>query len=273
MKNVMLLLSTILLAALVLADTSQQVHGRTPAVPDTALMRFQQDSYSVAEDAGAVEIVVERTNDSTGEVTVGVDTFDGTATAGQDYPATAEIVTFADGETEKTVSIPIFDNNTAEPDETFEASLSVMAGAASVVEPSTTTITILDDDTTPPGVLHFSANAYAALEDSGVVTITVQRSGGTSDEVQVSYETFDETAASGSDYMSALGTLTFADGETEQTFTVTLLDDPGAEGSETFTIDLVNVVGVATLGQPSTTTVTIVDNETASFVYLPAVLR
>lgn len=273
MKNVMLSLLSILLAALVLVGTLQQVSGRTLAAPSTDLMRFQQDSYDVAENAGAVEIVVERTNGSDGEVTVGVDTFDGTATAGQDYPATAEIVTFADGETEKTISIPIFDNNTAEPDETFLAKLSVIAGAASVIDPSTTTITILDDDTTSPGVLHFSAGAYAALEDSGAVTITVQRSGGTSDEVRVSYETFNETAESGSDYMPALGTLIFPDGETEQTFTVSLLDDAGTEGSETFTIELHNVVGVASLGQPFTTTVTIVDNEAAHFVYLPAVIR
>ena len=73
--------------------------------------------------------------------------------------------------------------------------------------------------------------------------------------------------------LMAIVPLTFPDGAAEQTFTVTLLDDPGAEGSETFTITLNNVVGVATLGEPSTTTVTILDNETASFVYLPLVQR
>ena len=273
MKNLSLLFLTVLVAALVLTDTAQRVHGRTSAAASAGEFRFQQDSYSVAENAGAVEIVVERINSSNGEVTVSADTFDGTATAGQDYPATAEVLTFAGGETEKTISIPIFDNNTAEPDETFLVTLTIIAGSGSVGEPGTTTITILDDDTTPPGVLHFSSPAYAALENSGALTITVQRSGGTSDEVQVSYETFDGTAESGSDYMPALGTLTFPDGETEQTFTVTLLDDPGAEGFETFSIELYNVVGVATLGQPSTATGTILDDETATFVYLPVVQR
>ena len=273
MKNVTWLFLTILSATLVWAHLPHGAHGAAPRSPTAGQFRFQQDSYSVAEDAGAVEIGVERVNGSDGEVTVEVDTFDGTATAGQDYAATAEVLTFADGETEKTVSVPIFDNNTAEPDETFLASLSLIAGAATIIEPSTSTITIVDDDTTPPGVLHFSDNAYAVLEDSGVVTITVERSGGTSDEVQVSYETFNGTAESGKDYMPALGTLTFPAGATEQTFTVTLLDDPGAEGFETFTVELQNVVGVATLGEPSTTTVTIVDDETAHLLYLPAVVR
>lgn len=70
-----------------------------------------------------------------------------------------------------------------------------------------------------------------------------------------------------------MGTLTFADGDTEQTFTVALRDDLGAEGSETFTIVLHDVVGVATLGEPSMTTVTVLDDETAMRVLLPAVLR
>lgn len=268
MKNNVILMLTILVAMLVLAVPSQQAHGR-PSPPGE--IRFQQAAYSVAEDAGAVEFVVERVNGSEGEIIASVDTFDGTATAGQDYPATAETLTFADGETEKTISIPILDNNTAEPDETFLASLSIITGAGTVGDPGTTTITILDNDTTPPGVLHFSAGAYAGLESNGTLTITVQRSGGSSDEVQVSYQTADGTAVSGSDYMSAAGTLTFPDGETEQTFTIALLDDPGDEGSETFTVTLTNVVGVATLGEPSTATVTILDDETAHFLYLPVI--
>jgi hypothetical protein len=204
---------------------------------------------------------------------VSADTFDGTATPGEDYPATAETLTFADGETEKTVSIPIFDNNTAEPDETFLVSLSILSGPGTVGDPSTATVTILNDDTTPPGLLQFSAAQYAVLENAVTATFTVQRTGGTSDEVQVSYATMDDTAVSGFDYMSAVGTLTFPDGAAEQTFTVTLLDDPGAEGSETFTIKLNNVVGVATLGEPATATVTILDNETASSIYLPLIQR
>lgn len=151
--------------------------------------------------------------------------------------------------------------------------LNLIAGSATIAEPSTTTLTILDDDTTPPGALHFSADAYAVLESSGLVTATVRRSGGTADQVQVGYETSDGSAMAGSDYEPVAGTLTFAEGETEQTLTVTLRDDPGAEGSETFTVVLRDVVGVARLGEPSMTTVTLLDDEKAVRVLLPAVLR
>jgi hypothetical protein len=46
-------------------------------------------------------------------------TADGTALAGTDYGATAGTLTFAPGETTKTVVVPIFGNTVAQPDKTF----------------------------------------------------------------------------------------------------------------------------------------------------------
>lgn len=266
--------TALLLVVLFQLDQPQTAHGRHPAAPAAAgEFRFQQSSTSVAENGGAVTITIERINGSDGEVIVGADTFDGTAVAGQDYPATAESLTFADGETEKMIAIPIIDNNTFEPDETFQVVLNIISGPAAVADPDTITITILDNDTTPPGILHFSSDNYAIREDAGFITISVNRSGGAADEVQVSYQTMNGTASAGSDYMPALGTLTFPAGEREQTFTVTLLDDPGAEDFETFTVQLHSVAGVASLGQPATATITLIDDETASFVYMPVITR
>jgi hypothetical protein len=275
MKNLTILFFAILfLTVLGFLNRAQQVHGRTLTTPTlSGEIHFQLSSLNVAENDGIVEIVIERDNGSDGDIIVDASTFDGTAVAGQDYPATAETVTFTDGETEKTIAIPIIDNNTAEPDETFLVTLSIISGSATITEPSTVTITIVDNDTAPPAVLHFSSENYAVLENAGFISITVNRSGGSSDEVQVSYETFNGSATFGSDYMPALGTLTFPPGQTTQTFTVTLLDDPGAEGSETFTMALHNAVGVATLGQPANATVTILDDETAQFTYLPTIQR
>lgn len=268
------LIITTFTMAHVIGHTPFATTGAATAGPNPAgQIRFQQSEVSVAEDAGAVVLVIERIEGSDGQVVVGADTFDGTATAGQDYPATAETVTFGDGETQKSISIPIIDDSTAEPDETFLVTLNIISGSATITDPGTTTVTILDNDTTPPGVLHFSSESYVALESSGAITLTVQRSGGAADQVQVSYETLEGSATSGFDYMSALGTLTFPAGETERPFAVLLLDDPGAEGTETFTVRLQNVVGVAALGEPYTTTVTLLDDETVQFAYLPTVIR
>lgn len=55
------------------------------------------------------------------------------------------------------------------------------------------------------------------------------------------------------DYTRAAGTLQFADGETEKTFSVLLSDDSYAEGTETTHLRLSNPAGGVVLGQTSAT--------------------
>ena len=57
-------------------------------------------------------------------VTVGYATADGTATAGEDYTAVSGTLTFAPGETSKTVSVPIIDDSISDSGETFTLTLS-----------------------------------------------------------------------------------------------------------------------------------------------------
>ena len=57
-------------------------------------------------------------------VTVNYGTANGTATAGSDYNAVSGKLTFARGETSKTILIPVRGDRLAEPDETFFVNLS-----------------------------------------------------------------------------------------------------------------------------------------------------
>ena len=66
----------------------------------------------------------------TGSVTVSFSTADGTAAAPGDYTALAGTVTFAPGETRKTVAVAVRSDALTEPPETFTLSLSAPAGAA-----------------------------------------------------------------------------------------------------------------------------------------------
>jgi hypothetical protein len=79
--------------------------------------------------------------------------------------------------------------------------------------------------------------------------------------VSVSYATSDGTALAGADYTATSGTVTFADGETEKSFTVPVLDDALAEDAEAFNLTLSNPTGGATLGGQSTATVTVTDDD------------
>jgi hypothetical protein len=90
----------------------------------------------------------------------------------------------------------------------------------------------------------------------------------TTDEVTVAYATSGGSATAGSDYTAASGTLTFAPGETSQSFSVAVLEDGDDEPNETVILALNDPVN-ATLGTPSEATLTIVDNDQTGT--LPAV--
>jgi hypothetical protein len=81
------------------------------------------------------------------------------------------------------------------------------------------------------------------------VTITVNRTGNTSGTVAVHFATSDGTAKAGIDYVANEGDLTFGDGETSKTFTVSIntVTHPG-RASESFFVTLTNPVGEAALG-------------------------
>ena len=85
----------------------------------------------VEEAAGATaDFAVTLSRAASGTVTVDYATSDGTATAGSDYTATSGTLTFAAGETEKTVSVPVLDDDHDEDEETFTLTLSNVQGNA-----------------------------------------------------------------------------------------------------------------------------------------------
>ena len=84
-------------------------------------------------------------------VTVDYATSDGTAAAGEDYAATSGTLTFAPGETEKTVSVPIHDDSHDEGSETLSLTLSNAQGAR--IGDGEATGTIVNSDAIPRGWL------------------------------------------------------------------------------------------------------------------------
>ncbi len=109
--------------------------------------------------------------------------------------------------------------------------------------------------------IEFSSPLYFGDEDTGSVTITVTRSGSGNRAVTVDYATGKGLATAGIDYTPQSGTLSFATGETRKTFSIPLLDDPFAEGSETVQLALTKPTGGAVLGNQATARMYIMDNE------------
>ena len=75
-----------------------------------------------------IDFAVSLSRASSGTVAVAYATADGTATAGADYTRTSGTLTFAPGETEKTVAVPVLDDAIDEGEETFTLRLSDASG-------------------------------------------------------------------------------------------------------------------------------------------------
>ena len=190
-------------------------------------------------------------------VTVKYATADGTATTPSDYFSSSGTLNFAPGQTTQTISIPVKGDKQVEPDETLFVNLSGPVNAS--LSKSKGTITILDDDAPPVGMVSFSASSYSVNEGDHFKEITVTRTGDASQPASVDYATSDGSANQHGDYTIALGTLHFAPAETSKTLTLLITDDSYAEGDETFNLTLSNPIGV-TLGAQPVAQVTIIDN-------------
>jgi hypothetical protein len=115
---------------------------------------------------------------------------------------------------------------------------------------------------TQAGTIQFESATFSVNESGGTATITATRSGGSDGAVSVSYATSNGSATTGSDYTTASGTLTWADGDSaDKTFTVTISDDSSVEADETVHLALNNIIGNAVLGAQDTATLTIIDDD------------
>ena len=232
------------------------------APPQAGSLQFSGSQASVAEDGAAIEITVDRVGGSFGVVTIDYESNDGSALGGSDYTSVANTLSFADGELSQSFFIPIIDDATYEGDEQFSARLLNVTGGAAIGVPSTTTITITEDDPVPSaGSLQLSGASYSVAEDGGPARVTVTRTGGSSGSVSVDLVTSDGSATAGADYAATTATLTLGDGVMSQSVDIAITDDSSYEDDESFTVALSNVTGGASLGIPATATVTIVEDD------------
>lgn len=115
-------------------------------------------------------------------------------------------------------------------------------------------------DTPDPGILSFSNANYSVNED-GTAAIAIIRSDGSDGEISVAINLNNGTATAPADYSNNPITVTFASGQTSQTFNIPIVNDGLIEGNETFTLSFNNPTGNASIGSQSNATLTIIDND------------
>jgi hypothetical protein len=218
----------------------------------TGTLEFSALSYNADESSGHASIVVRRVGGSGGTASVDYATADGTAHAPGDYTATSGTLNFADGETQKTIDVPIAFDGLAEDNETVSISLSNFVSDDDPNDVKAAVLHIADAGVSGP--VQFSAATYDVSETAGPATITVGRSGGLGGPVTVDYAGTDGTH----------GTLTFAPGDASEAFQVPVVDDNVHTGTRTVNLTLSNPGGGTSLGSQSSAALNIADDEPAS---------
>lgn len=206
----------------------------------------------VDENAGQALLSFSLTDPGASDISLEVNTANGTAKAGEDFQQVNQTVTWIAGDTStKTVTIPIIDDTQFEGDETFQVELTQLDVNIPVNSPLSFQVTIKEDDPEPPGTIQWSQSELQLNEDSGTITLTASRLAGANGDISVSYQTVADTATAGLDFEATQGQLNWANGDTaDKTVSVTINKDLLQEENEQFRVTLSNPTGGATLGNP-----------------------
>ena len=157
----------------------------------------------------------------------------------------APAVTFAVGESQKTVSLATTDDTVVEADS--DVTLSILPGGGYTAgAASSAAVTVLDDDAAIFGV----SASPEEIDEGGSATLTVSIANGVTFAEAQSIALSVAGSASAADYGLAPETLTLAAGATSVTATLTAVDDADEESAETATVTATHggtAVGSATL--------------------------
>jgi Metallo-peptidase family M12/Calx-beta domain len=221
---------------------------------------FTATGTNVLETAGKATLTVLRLGgtSATNTVDFAIGT-NGTAVAGTNYTATNGTLTFVPGVTNLTITLPVLHDGAVAGDKTVPVVLSnaggtSLGGSLAVGTNDTATVTIQDVDS----AFNFSASTNSVAETGGTITVTVVRTGGVVGAATVKYATTNSTAIAGTNYTAATGTLNFAAGVTNKTFTITILNHHMATtNSALFTVGLSAPTGNGQIGNTGVETITI----------------
>jgi uncharacterized delta-60 repeat protein len=141
--------------------------------PAPGFIGFEKALYAVEEDIGVAALSLVRTQGTLGAVTISVALKNGTAKLDSDFSAASATITIPDGASSGTIMIPIANEATTEPAETFTMTLSNPTPTGQLAAIKTATVRIIDlIDTRAPTISITSPAANAVLNDPAQVIVT-----------------------------------------------------------------------------------------------------
>ena len=211
---------------------------------DEAVIRTRRAVISTSVDAVVIsegdsgtqlqQLEVTLSAASANTITVDYTTSDDTAIAGSDYIATSGTLTFAPGETIKTINVPVIGDTVAELQERYLITLSNPANAT--LDRARTQVFIIDNDGVPTvSISDAFVKVNAGANEEAVIAFEVTLSAASDRAISVKYSTVDGLANSSSsgdaqDYEAAQSqTLTFAPGETTKTIEIKVFGEDAVD--------------------------------------------
>ena len=217
-----------------------------------------QGAYAVSENQSTLTITVNRSGSTVGAASVTVISLDGTATAGTDFTAVSQILTWGAGDAlNKTFTVAIKDDAVVEGAEVFYLRFTSPVGDGTGGD---TAITLTDYE---EGKFQFSSSTFSGVEENLQAVATISRVSGKDGPATVkinSSATGSPAASDVADYTDIDTTVSFADGETSKNVSIALKNDATAEFSEFFQLTLSTPVN-ATLGSIPVASVEITDTD------------
>ncbi|QDU64098.1 Calx-beta domain protein [Planctomycetes bacterium Pan216] len=204
------------------------------------------------------------------EVTVNYQTIADTATEGSDYEAVSGTLTFAPGETERTVEVPILGDQLVELDERFSLSLSNPLNAIVDASQSPAQAMIVNDD-----VATIAWSSVVVDEADGVATIIATLDRAVEAFPLLLYTTGDDTAQAGVDFEAVTNSLPFTEGPGDYMITIPIIDDAIAEPEKSFLVHFVSLdpQGRAVEFTSESALVTILDDDVAGVSVTPGAIN
>jgi hypothetical protein len=235
---------------------------------DPPVIQFTLSTSDVVEGVGTATLEVELTEESQLPITIDYQRVSADTATADDATVSGNSLSFAPrvngvaGDTLKTISVAVVDDNSDEDPETVIVSLDNAPSNATLGGRTTHTMTILGDANDPPSVVEFALAASNRNESNATHSVTINVTPASGKAIGLSYMFGGTASFSGSgngqdDYdTNTQSPFTIPAGSATFTFRVDINDDSANEGAETITIQLASPNN-ATLGTTSLHTVTI----------------
>ena len=219
---------------------------------------FGQAAYSVIEGE-TVDVSVVLAAAAERAVTVTFSHTNQGGAEGVDY-STPQRLTFGSGETSKTFPFTAVPDDVADRGESVKLEFDTLPQGYAAGSPDTTTVSITDAADAPEVSVSFGASSYSVAEGSSV-TVTVELSADPGREVVVPITHDGQNGAGDPDYSGVPESVTFASGDTSETFTLTAASDSVDDDGESVLLGFGSELPAGfTEGDPATTTVSITDD-------------